>query len=120
LSTSGETRFEKSILQNPPGATPDVPIGSVTSDIAATADEIEFPNFKAAFFGGEAKGRARMRLDGRGQSELVTDLSGLDIDRAIDALRRITRRSALPVHRRSRRIGAACPNIWPKSFFVWA
>jgi len=65
--------------------TADVPIGSVTSDIAATADEIEFPNFKGAVFGGEAKGRARMRLDGRGQSELVTDLSGLDIDRAMAA-----------------------------------
>ncbi len=65
--------------------TADVSIGSLTGDVLATADFIELPRFTGAFFEGQASGRLRLAMNGRGQSDVVADLSGVNADRTIAA-----------------------------------
>ncbi|MCW5969587.1 MAG: translocation/assembly module TamB [Blastocatellales bacterium] len=65
--------------------TADVPVGDISGELVATIDEVEIPAFSGTVFGGEARGSARLRLDGRGASEFIADLSGLDLDQTLAA-----------------------------------
>lgn len=65
--------------------TADVPIGELSGEVRATIDEVEIPSFTGKIFGGEAKGSARVQFGGRGSSELIADLSGLDLDQTLAA-----------------------------------
>ncbi len=62
--------------------TADVDIGNITGDVTATRSEVLVPNFSGAVFGGNASGSARVRLDGRGTSEVKADLASLNLDKA--------------------------------------
>ncbi len=62
--------------------TADVPVGNLTGDLEATRDEISIPNFNGAVFGGNAKGSAKVRIDGRGASTVLADLSRLNLEQA--------------------------------------
>ncbi|MFN7930762.1 MAG: translocation/assembly module TamB domain-containing protein [Blastocatellia bacterium] len=63
--------------------TADVNIGSFAlHDVTATNTEVTVPNFSGAVFGGKATGSARVRLDGKGTSEVKADLAALNLDQA--------------------------------------
>ena len=62
--------------------TADVNIGNITGDVTATNTEITVPNFSGAVFGGQATGSARVRIDGKGTSEVKADLAALNLDQA--------------------------------------
>ncbi len=62
--------------------TANVDIGNITGDVTATRSEVIVPNFSGAIFGGNASGSARVRLDGRGTSEVKADLVALSLDKA--------------------------------------
>lgn len=62
--------------------TADVNIGNITGDVTATNTEVIVPNFSGAVFGGKATGSARVRIDGKGSSEVKADLAALNLDQA--------------------------------------
>ncbi len=62
--------------------TADVNIGNISGDVTATRDEVSVPNFSGDVFGGNANGSARVRLDGKGQSEVAANLSSLNLEQA--------------------------------------
>lgn len=62
--------------------TADINIGSISGDVTATNTEVVVPNFSGAVFGGKATGSARVRIDGRGTSEVNADLAALNLDQA--------------------------------------
>ncbi len=62
--------------------TADVNIGNITGDVTATNTEVIVPNFSGAVFGGKATGNARVRIDGKGSSEVKADLAALNLDQA--------------------------------------
>ncbi|MEP7270585.1 MAG: translocation/assembly module TamB domain-containing protein [Acidobacteriota bacterium] len=65
--------------------TADIPVGSILGEVSATANFIELPQFTADFFGGQIKGKARLALAGRSESQLVADVSKIDVDQAVAA-----------------------------------
>ena len=65
--------------------TADIVIGSLSGNVRATPDVIELASFEGAFFGGTARGSARLSLNTRGQSEVIAEVSGVDIDQTIAA-----------------------------------
>lgn len=62
--------------------TADLNIGNITGDVTATNTEVTVPNFSGAIFGGRATGSARVRIDGKGTSEVKADLLALNLDQA--------------------------------------
>jgi hypothetical protein len=62
--------------------TANVDIGNITGDVTATRSEVIVPNFSGAVFGGNASGSARVRLDGKGTSEVQANLAALNLDKA--------------------------------------
>ena len=75
FKASGQAKIEHLV-------TADVNIGNITGDVTATRDEVTVPNFSGAVFGGKAQGSARVRLDGKGSSEIKADLAALNLDQA--------------------------------------
>ncbi len=63
--------------------TADVPIGHIAGEVSANRDELRVINFSGELFEGQVKGSARFRLDGRGTSEAVAELHGLNLDQAV-------------------------------------
>lgn len=76
LRFSGRARVERLV-------TADVEVGKIEGELTATHDEVYLPNFVGAVFGGEARGSARVSLNGRGTSEINAELSKLNLDRAV-------------------------------------
>jgi translocation and assembly module TamB len=72
----------KGRMSIPQLVTADVPVGNLTGDLTATRDEVSIPNFSGTLFGGTAKGSAKVRLDGRGASTVLAELSRLNLDQA--------------------------------------
>lgn len=75
LHLSGRATVEKLV-------TADVPVGRIEGELTATRDEVFLPNFKGAVFGGEARGSARVSLNGRGASEVNAEIIKLNLDQA--------------------------------------
>jgi translocation and assembly module TamB len=65
--------------------TADVVIGSLNGEVRATPDLIELPSFDGSVFGGIARGSARLAHNNSAQSEVIAELSGVDIDQTIAA-----------------------------------
>ena len=65
--------------------TADVVIGSLNGEVRATPDLVELPSFDGSFFGGVGKGSARLALNDAAQSEVIVEVSGVDIDQTIAA-----------------------------------
>ncbi len=63
--------------------TADVPIGHVAGEVSANRHELRVINLSGELFEGQVKGSARFSLDGRGTSEAVLQLRGLNLDQAV-------------------------------------
>jgi translocation and assembly module TamB len=75
FKATGKARVEHLVTAN-------VDIGNITGDVTATRSEVIVPNFSGAVFGGNANGSARVRLDGKGTSEVQANLAALNLDKA--------------------------------------
>jgi hypothetical protein len=65
--------------------TADVVIGSLHGEVKATPDVVELPSFNGVFFGGIGKGSARLALNRSSQSQLIAEVTGVDVDQTIAA-----------------------------------
>lgn len=75
FKATGKAKIEHLITAN-------VDIGNITGEVTATRNEVIVPNFSGAVFGGKTSGSARVRLDGRGTSEVTANLASLNLDKA--------------------------------------